>query len=164
VHACGSSRRQTATGWQCIEAVAQASGLDESESSGGEDEAVSGSFVSALHHAAGLIFVGYRNGVLEIRDRYKPLSSFTHMWLSLTLTRNPVPRCRCSTPCRRRAPLTPPRPPLVRAPSSLHTHTHTHTPFRSFLVTNFLSSVLDWTDTQQTSDPSSTRNRPGKRS
>lgn len=53
----------TYTGWQFTEVVADAAG-GEVES----DDEPSGSFVTALHHASGLVFVGYLNGLLEIRD------------------------------------------------------------------------------------------------
>jgi hypothetical protein len=65
---CGAARRQqkTYTGWQFTEVVADAAG-GEVESDDGEP---SGSFVMALHHACGLVSMGYLNGLLEIRDRF----------------------------------------------------------------------------------------------
>jgi hypothetical protein len=64
---CRAARRQqkTYTGWQFTEVVADAAG-GEVES----DDEPSGSFVTALHHATGLVFMGYLNGLLEIRDRF----------------------------------------------------------------------------------------------
>ncbi len=76
---CGAARRQqkTYTGWQFTEVVADAAG-GEVESDDGEP---SGSFVTALHHASGLVFMGYLNGLLEIRDRF--VATFSILFLSL---------------------------------------------------------------------------------